>query len=185
MNKKGVWIGISIIVFSAICAGITISGFHIIQFILYCLLASIGTIILMASAPDFFNQNNKQNGIIGFSVKTVLREESDSSDYSIPAGDPLGLDELSKTNTPLADAIRLHQRGHTPPDYLKLYDTWAITWSKDNEWANVYAKPKGKDEYERYGFNLEEWSWSYGENAYGANEIKKELRSLFDKQYAK
>jgi hypothetical protein len=185
LNKKGITIGIIIIVIGAVGAGVAIAGLHIGQFFLYLLLAVVGLIVLIMSAPEFFNIKTEKTGGIGFSVKTSSMPSDSEIDFAIPNGETLNLDELSKTNQKLAEAIRDGERGHTPSDFLKTYDSWAVTWSKNKEWANVYAKPKGKDEYERYGFNINEWRWSYGENAYGANAIKKELRTLFKKEYAK
>ena len=55
------------------------------------------------------------------------------------------------------------------------------------EWIDVYARKREKGEkegnftgfYERYGYNLLEKRWSYGEGPAGASEIKKQIAILF------
>jgi len=99
----------------------------------------------------------------------------------LPEGDPLDLEQIGKIDRTLRFEIEQEGARHGMPQFFRMYNTFAVTWSHDNDWVSIFATPKNKQEYKRYGFNVSEWRWSYGENAYGALEIKRQLEGLFEK----
>lgn len=104
-----------------------------------------------------------------------------SEGITFPEGDPLNVYELSLVNPALSGIITVSTGDHTPAEYIKIFPTFTITWTRGKEWIDIYATRKGRDRLGRYGFNLSEWRWAYGANAEGALEIKKQLREFFNK----
>jgi len=130
------------------------------------------TFMILARKPKTpmvtFPQVHVQDKPIPEKPKTVL-----------PVGEPLNLKELIDSNPNLVDAIVKYAGVFTPKEFIAHYPTFSVAWSRSREWVDVYACPKGKDKFVRYTFNVKEKRWSYGKNAYGSQEIRKQLYTLF------
>lgn len=169
-------VGISVIIIGVLLMIFSIIEFHFIRAFFSAFLAGIGLFILfIGMTPDL---------PVTFTTQTkIANQKKQEAPFVFPSGEPLKIESLLISDPALAETIKRNTGTHQLKQFIAKYPTWAVAWTKDKEWLDVYAQPKDKTTFERYGFNVVEWRWAGGDNAYGANEIKKQLRELFRKEY--